>query len=725
MKYRLPFISKTTRIIIVILLTYFFPCLHQAKAIPNKGSDEKYQVHQLGEIIVTGVKDEKNSPTTIVEVSGTEIEQYHATNLGEALTLLPGIYFRQGRVKQESYVSLRGFEQDKVLILLDGIPIYQPYEGLVNLADIPTQNIAKIKIIKGLASSLYGPNTMGGVINVITKKGGINPEASITYQVSDYNTHHIEGTYGQRVGDISYYFGISHKESDGFPLADDFTLPDEILSAMATAPSPIPHTPVKPDSGLRDNTDYQRTAVTFTGNWDMSKHNTLGLSVEYYNNEYGIPPAAIYRETRKAGGTAHWYPRYWRFDDWERYMLNVTEEFRIFKALTIKARFFYDDYQSKLNAYDNNNYNTQLRTAGAPSFDSEYDDYNTGLNLYCFWDGIEKHHIRMGYSFKRDVHESQFKFNLSPPEGEKFVTHTYSAALEDHIYIGDRIILTIGASYDTFEQVKRRQSSGSNKGGDIYSFNPQTGLRYELSENAELYTSVGKKIRFPTMRNLYANGVIGPQGNPNLKEEKTINYELGGHWRFNNRIMFESALFYSDIDNLILFDNQIGRFEQWDSAAIHGAEISILANITASLTGRLSYTYLVADNDDSIVTIELEHLENDLIYRPDEIPYRPKHKIDLDITQSFGPDLEIHVNGSFVSDQKFYYHADPTDNRQLIAEKRSLDDFLLLNAKVTYDFNKHYQIFGAVENLLNEDYQELYLSPAPGIRGWIGLKISM
>lgn len=705
-------------IILFVLGPLFTP------AVQADDNEEDDQVYTLGEIIVTADKFDRQSPTTISEVTATDIEKYKASNLGDALKLVPGIYFRQGRAKQESYASIRGFEQDKVLILLDGMPIYQPYEGLVNLTDIPVQNIAKIKVTKGVASSLYGPNSMGGVINIITRKGGRKPEAALTYEASDANTHHITMTHGQTVGSLSYFMGISHKESDGFRLADDFTLAPEILASMDIAPSPIPHTPLKTDSGLRENTDYSRDAITFTANWDVTSKNTLGISMEYYNNEYGIAPGAIYRETRRSGGTAYWYPRYWRFDDWERYTVNITDEYEWTDTLKIKGRFFYDDYKSALNAYDDDTYSSQLRTAGAPSFDSEYDDYNIGGNFYLFWDRFQNHHIRMGYSFKKDVHKSEFAFPSSAPEYEKLVSHTCSAAIEDVVDIGDSLSLTVGASYDTFEQVEREQTSSTTKGEDIHAFNPQAGINYDYSDTLSFFAAVGRKIRFPTMRNLYADGAIGPMGDPDMKEEKTISYELGSQWWINDKLRFEGALFYNDVKDLILFDNQIGRFEQYADANFYGMELNLSAQLTANLIANIGYTYLIAENDGSTVTVESEFLADDLIYIPDEVPYRPRHKFNFDLTQSFNCGLGINLNGSLVADQIFYDHADPADNTHFVAEKRDLDDFFLLNTKITYDFNSHYQIFGAVENIMNEDYQELYLFPAPGIRAWIGVKLT-
>jgi outer membrane receptor protein involved in Fe transport len=449
------------------------------------------------------------------------------------------------------------------------------------------------------------------------------------------------------------------------------------------------------------------------------------LSLAYYDNEYGITPTAIYRETRRAGGTAHWYPRYWQFEDWKRTTVSLTDEGRLTDSIRLRGRVFYDDYKSALNAYDDDTYSSQIRTAGAPSFDSEYDDYNAGISLYGFYDGFDGHNIRLGYSHKRDVHESTYAFADSPAEYEKLVASTDSAAFEDVIALTGSLTLTVGASWDIFSQDERDQDAGTETGDSVRTLNPQAGLTFFPSPDIELYASAGKKTRFPTMRNLYADGVIGPLGNPDLDEERTYAYEVGSKWQVNTVMSLRGALFYNDVRDLILFDNQIGRFEQYEKAKLYGAEINLSADLPSGLSGSLGYTYLVAENNDSVVTVETEHLATDLSYVPDEIPYRPKHKIDIDLTRTFDMGLGLHLNGSYVAGRIFYNHADPADNTVFIASRENLDDYFLLNAKITYDLNEHHQLMVAVDNLLDENYQELYLSPAPGITGWVGYKFSL
>jgi outer membrane receptor for ferrienterochelin and colicin len=171
--------------------------------------EEKKPVVELFEVVVVTAEVEKpESATTIAEVTAEQIQHRNVTNIGEAFELLPGVQFRMARSKNEQQVTVRGFDQEKVLILMDGIPVSIPYEGQINLADIPVQNIASIRLIKGTSSTLYGANGMGGVINVITKRGTDKPSLSAQYEGSQYATHNIQVGHGWKKGPFSYYAAV-------------------------------------------------------------------------------------------------------------------------------------------------------------------------------------------------------------------------------------------------------------------------------------------------------------------------------------------------------------------------------------------------------------------------------------------------------------------------------------------------------------------------------------
>jgi iron complex outermembrane receptor protein/outer membrane receptor for ferrienterochelin and colicins len=683
-------------------------------------TSEEKPVFGLGEVVVSAERDVKEGPTTITQITAEDMERQNATNLGEALKLIPGILFRQARSINEYYVTIRGFEQENVLILLDGVPINVPYEGLLNLADIPVQNIAEIKVIKGLASTLYGPNAMGGVINIITKTGTAIPKLSATYQVSEYNTHHFQASHGWKIGKFSYFLGGSHRESDGYPLASTFAYPANVIASMAASPANPANNknaPIVPDSGKRENSDYNRDSVNFTGSYDFNADNRLGLSVEYYDSSYGVPPGPFYREHNKG---FFYFPRYRRYDDWRRYTFNLIEESKVADTLRLKFRLYYDDYKNVLDTFDNATYTTMSRI-GPASGRSTYDDFSTGGNLYAFWTGIANNELRFGFSFKKDYHTETFV----TPTTDALSSNTYSISLEDEYRITKALTTTLGASFDMFNKTLREQASapGQGPGRDVTSFNPQVGVTYEFTPELSSYASVGRKIRFPTMRNLYSTGIVGPKGNPDLKEESSINYEVGTKWKVTDTILLESAFFYNDITDLINFDNQTGRFEQYHDAYMTGIETNLSSQLTRTLFGRIGYTFLTARNRSPVTIQNDTHAA--LVYTPSDLPYRPAHKLDFELRQDFSFGTKINLNGSFVSERTYYNHADTSNINDLVAKKETLDSYFLLNIKASQDITKHAEIFMSVENLFNENYQDLFQFAGKGRTVWAGVKLSL
>jgi outer membrane cobalamin receptor len=694
-----------------------FLCPRQAMATDQ----EAFEVFTLGEIVVTADRLENQGLATVSKVRAEDIERLNASNLGETLELIPSVYFRQGRSKEGYYVTVRGFEQENVLILLDGIPIGVPYEGLLNLTDIPVQNIAEIRVIKGNASVLYGSNAMGGVINIITKKGATDPSLSLTYQLSDYETHHVSLTHGWKKGPFSYFMGVSKRKSDGYPLAETFTLHTDVLTSMDSSPSrpsTVPNDPIAQDSGRRDNSDYDKDSFTFSGSLEISENNDLGLSFEYYNNEYGVPPVPIYREHRRG---FFYFPRYWRFSNWERYTVNLIDEARMTDAFRIKTRLFYDDYANTLEAYDDATYSSQDRL-GPPSGSSDYDDYSAGFHIQAFWDAFSIHRLGFGFNFRKDLHKENFNHNPF----DKFVSYTYSAALEDNIHLRDDLVLTLGASYDVFDKKEvdwADDSIDNEMGDDVDAFNPQIGILYNMSDAVRVHASVGRKTRFPTLRNLYSTGVIGPEGDPDLEEERTYNYEVGTSWQMSDEIGLEVSLFYSDTKNLFNFDNILGRFEQYGEARIAGLEASIGGEVGHGLTTSVGYSYLNTENQSQVVIDYDSHPS--LVYTPDDLPYRPEHQIALDVSKRFDFGLGIHFNGSYISKRPYYEHADPNDSQALMAEKRWLAGYVLLNLKLQQQFTDKVQVYVTAENMLDEAYENMDMFPGRGRILWIGARIDI
>jgi outer membrane receptor for ferrienterochelin and colicin len=118
-------------------------------------------------------------------------------------------------------------------------------------------------------------------------------------------------------------------------------------------------------------------------------------------------------------------------------------------------------------------------------------------------------------------------------------------------------------------------------------------------------------------------------------------------------------------------------------------------------------------------------IHEDLTYKPDELPYRPKHKIDLDVSKTFLFGMEVALNGSYLSKQRYYDHYDPANINHMVAVPRWLDDYFLFNLKVTQKMCKNADVFLACENLLNESYEDISLVPGKGRAVWAGMKLKL
>ena len=137
----------------------------------------------LNEMVVTAtrtMKELKEVPSSVSVITAKEIEEKNVTSVQEALQHLPGVYMSQAA---QGGIQLRGFSSSDVLVLVDGVQMNDTYGGDVNFNMIPVENIERIEVLRGAASSIYGGHAVGGVINIITKEPeeGTHVNAALTY----------------------------------------------------------------------------------------------------------------------------------------------------------------------------------------------------------------------------------------------------------------------------------------------------------------------------------------------------------------------------------------------------------------------------------------------------------------------------------------------------------------------------------------------------------------
>ena len=201
------------RLVLVVMLV-LLPGLVRAQDV-NMPDPKK-----VDPVVITANKvDTPVSQTgaAITVIPGDDFQTYHYTSIGDALRTVPGVDVRQsGSFGKTTSVSIRGANPSQVQVLVDGVRVKSPTLGQAELVDIAPDLIERIEVVRGPQSTLYGADAIGGVINIITKKGqGKVIQGSIEEQVGNYGMWVNRGTgYGQW-SLLDYSFSGSYMESNG------------------------------------------------------------------------------------------------------------------------------------------------------------------------------------------------------------------------------------------------------------------------------------------------------------------------------------------------------------------------------------------------------------------------------------------------------------------------------------------------------------------------------
>ncbi len=153
--------------------------------------------------------------SSVTIIDREDIERSQARTLDELLADVEGVAVaRQGGIGQPTSVYVRGGESDHVLWIIDGVRIGSVTTGIPALQDLPLDSVERIEIVRGARSSLYGPDAMGGVVHIFTRRGA---EANRSLRVTAGSNGTRQLALGQGFGDESAWVDLqaSHLETDG------------------------------------------------------------------------------------------------------------------------------------------------------------------------------------------------------------------------------------------------------------------------------------------------------------------------------------------------------------------------------------------------------------------------------------------------------------------------------------------------------------------------------
>ena len=528
---------KYSRVYLALCSTLLASQVSLAVAHADQGSGESFQSKKtaeakLDEMVITATRVEESKldiPATVQVISQEDIKNSSAKDAGDLMVEAGIGHVHKYNGALTGTTEIRGLSTDlftesssRVLLLVNG-----NQAGTTNLAKIPTSEIERIEIVKGPGSVLYGSQAMGGVINIITKRGKEGFHGSVGAEGGSWGYWKTLADVGGKYGNLDYFV------TGAISSIDDY------------------HT-------------------------KKGRYRNTGNSVEEFSSRFGY---TFLKDHRVSVGFQHW-------KGWDIGSPNATYS-PDYDDYMIKERNAFDlDYTNKYTTfkyYLNNNIDNWYtgNNASSPTFSRfTANNHNQGLSLQQLIP-IGSHRIIVGGQWDRKAVDTSSSGGAPYYPDSSY--DNYAIFTEGKLnLLKDTLIMTAGVRYDYFDNntfaTPGITVSPISKGLDHVT--ARGGIVYKLFKDFSLKGSVGTAFRAPSPMELASNynpGWGSTIGNPNLAPEKSISYEAG--FEYARKFAKGSfAFFHTDFTDRITSYYNAGlgatTYKNLPGATIQGLEFS-------------------------------------------------------------------------------------------------------------------------------------------------------
>ncbi len=624
----------------------------------EEGQGVEDRIFTLGEIVVednSGVQDIAISNTITAE----EIKAVGATTAAEALRYVPGINVAR-TTKGELNINLQAFSQKDVLILIDGVPYYETQNGPLDLQQIPAAIIGKIEVTKGASSVLYGPNALGGVVNIITQKGVEGVAGSAGLELGDGGYHRGVATlnYGHE-GGFSILGTIDYKSRDNLSFSDDYEPQATSIKGMGRSLY------IVDDGGDKDNSDLESLNLWTRLGFQFTEDAELYASLYRFDMERGRPFSDSHNKRFYESATSAAFTTFGRYDKYEDTGIDLGGTVRVSDWITFRGLAFYHKHTDDYVSYED-------WTMVTPLAVSTWDDDSHGASFFTDMDLNRFGTLSLTAQYREDKHRQRGDEHFPWSDSESDIS-TFAA--ENTVTFG-QITAVAGISYSYFDATKIDDNPGYNTD----TLDPMLGVTWVGENGVELFGSVAKKTRFPTFSDMEDDGVIFI-----LDPEKNMNYTIGAKYSMFGKSQVSVSGFYNDVtDRIAESQDAAGNdiMTNLDEVEIYGVEFTSETGITDRLSTRLDYVYTHARN---VSEMRVSKYIEDV----------PEHQGIADISYRIpGVEVDFNVRGTLKL------------NNVVNDKEDSMEDSFVIDLSLTKEFDKGYRLSAYVYNLFDQDYYE-------------------
>ncbi len=638
----------------LFLGTVLSACSTAAIAQDNSEVTEE-DVTVLKTLVVTAssiATDVRQAPASVSVVDRTSLEQKAVTDISEAIRTTPGVNVGFGSNGTRG-ISMRGLGSGYTLILIDGkrvnasMSMLRHYNG--DLDWVPLEAIERIEVVRGPMSTLYGSDALGGVINIITKKGGnkwsgsvtteyLQPESNATGSTARLNAY-VSGPLIPDVLSFTGYGNISRKKADDPNESDGIQVP----------------------RGTRDFDINGRLT------WTPSADHVFDLDIGHGRERYEPFEETTERTMKRTTASLR------HVGEWDIGTSTVTA--------------FMEDVDNK---YDITSRTGEVIGSGIGLNNYTLDD-KLAMPVELIWSQDLTIGGELRYEKLKDPDNLGKENSVIGGSGSP-VADLFTAALflEDQVHFTDRLKLTTGLRYDYHENF------GSH-------FSPKAYLNYDLSDSITIKAGWAQAFKAPNLRQLNpywvttsrgrgCGAVGGPcemVGNPDLKPETGNSFEAGfiyddGAWQGG------LTYFYNVIDDKItsarvasLITPDGTKYVQQvnvDKARSQGLEGSLTIPVHRDVTWTNSFTWL----------FESKNLETGMPLSAD-----PEFSLHTNIAWQATDKLNLSTTLNYYGKQVDYVVSPETLTAQ------NVDPYFIADVAMKYDFNENFYGKVGINNIFD------------------------
>ncbi|MFH1552123.1 MAG: TonB-dependent receptor [Candidatus Omnitrophota bacterium] len=624
-------------------------------------------VFKLGQMVITPGRTQEyifNINKSISVIDSEEIEQTNPRDLQQLLEQQSGIVVNRffGNTKDNN-VSMRGFGEaglSNYVLLVDGRRTNQIDLSGPDISQIDVDSIDRIEILHGANSVLYGDNAIGGVINIITKRGEKGAHIKYTQEFGSYQ--YSKEYFSVDGGDdfLDYFFSYSYQDSEGYRLNNGYEANDIFTSLT-----------VKPDDFL-----------------------DIHVSSGYHKDWYGQPGALYDVNIRSDGRTGS------RFPDSKA----KTEDY----YFTVDPRIFgeFGDHEGVLSSFVSyRSRRSNSRDVGVAVYETNHHIATLELRPKCevnslFYDDALENKLVFGadYFRARDrILSGDIAFTKSQLD---IIKETFGIYASDNMLINKRFIINAGVRGEWAKYIfDQMQPAIAYNTSTLREAAFDGGIGYKYNEKSQIYANVARSYRLPNTDELFQSAyesldypppfywppvvrVFPAMLNTSLKQQVANNYEIGVKDNSFDFLNVKAAYYLIDNKNEIYYDPVVFANSNYHHTIHHGFELEAQADIFESIEGYFTYTFQKA------FFVGGKFASN-------TIPLVPRDKITGGFNVRPIDPLNINFAVNYLGSRFI-----ASDQFNTVSKLKS---HVTLDLGISFEI-KNMRFFGTVRNLLNEKY---------------------